>query len=125
MTRIALAGLVVIASLVLPAGAQASSVQRPAGTDAMFFRAVPGETNHLSVSLLPGGSTYMVEDAGNDLVAGPGCNEESPSSASCAARPDDFWSVYLYDGNDDATFDLPLNTLVCGGRGADSLAFTG
>jgi Ca2+-binding RTX toxin-like protein len=85
--------VLVAAALALPASLYAATVSVEAPNLAVF-NANPGETNVLETTL-----AFLVTDTGAPLVAGTGCVQLGPNSASCPAQNFD---AFLRDGNDSA-----------------------
>jgi hypothetical protein len=110
--RLGVSILLVAAALALPASLNAATVSVEAPNLAVFT-ANPGETNVLETTL-----AFLVTDAGAPLVAGVGCMQLGPNSASCPAQSFD---AYLRDGNDTALVVVNGIGRVFAGPGNDNV----
>jgi hypothetical protein len=111
-----------------PASAEAATVElrshydryRFEGSDAVIFRAAPGEANNVEVALE--GEEVVVTDR-VPLVAGRGCAAEGTTGVRCS-RIWEHWhqfNIFAGDGDDRVNIRIWHPTMLFGGPGDDRL----
>lgn len=108
----------------LAPGARAGTIAVVDGT--AVFRAVPGETNDLTLGEQPPGdlTALGITDAGAPLTVGAGCVRVDANSAACPDDPDGQRPVVVHggDGNDRIDEeDRSRPVALYGGRGDDEV----
>lgn len=116
-SRSLVAVLAAVATLAVPAGAQAASVAVAGST--LTITAASGEANQLTVT--PGVGTVDVLDPVTPLVPGAGCQSSGSGRVTCTAAPFMRAVVDLGDRDDTLVVGGLLPVMVTDGAGRDTV----
>ena len=116
------AGLLAGTSLLATAGPAQAATAVSVADGVLGVDASAGEDNDITVSRItfPGGATrYQVQDSGDTLNAGRGCNRVNPNTVRCTTNNVDEVRVRTGNGDDEVRLNVALRSTVDAGAGND------